>query len=76
MTVSVLLNQPCNKSDSPIVNNSLQTCRNILGARSADTTCQQFVNRAIKTCAFFHAFNIRFLRRPKIANFKFNFEDY
>jgi hypothetical protein len=55
MTVSDLLEQPCNKSDNAIklvascyrlVPNLLQQ----LGTSSANTTCRQLVNRFVTTC--------------------------
>ena len=55
MTVSDLLEQPCNKSDNAIsllqlVNNLFQTCYNKLGTSSTKTTCWQLVNRLVTTC--------------------------
>ena len=55
MTVSDLLEQPCNKSDNAIklvtsVDNLFQTCYNKLGTSSANTTCSQLVNRLVTTC--------------------------
>jgi hypothetical protein len=48
MTVSDLLEQPCNKSDNAInlVPNLLQQ----LGTSSVNTTCRQLVNRFVTTC--------------------------
>ena len=55
MIVSILLEQPCNKSDSLIklvtshkhlVPNMFQ----LLGTSSANTICQQFVNRLVTIC--------------------------
>ena len=56
MTVSVLLEQPCDTSDSPIklvarkvVNSLFQNMVEKLGTISASTTCQQLVNRVDAT---------------------------
>jgi hypothetical protein len=57
MAVSDLLEQPCNKSDNAIklVTSCQQLVPNLLqqlGTSSANTTCRQFVNRFVTTCAF------------------------
>jgi hypothetical protein len=55
MTVSDLLEQPCNKSDSAI--KLVRSCQKLvpnllqqLGTSSAKTTCWQLVNRFVTTC--------------------------
>jgi hypothetical protein len=55
MTVSDLLEQPCNKSDNAIklVTSCQQLVPNLLqqlGTSSANTTCRQLVNRFVITC--------------------------
>jgi hypothetical protein len=55
VTVSDLLEQPCNKSDNDI--NLVTSCKQLvpnllqqLGTSSANTTCHQLVNRFVTTC--------------------------
>jgi hypothetical protein len=55
MTVSDLLEQPCNKSDNAIklVTSCRQLVSNLLqqlGTSSAKTTCRQLANRFVTTC--------------------------
>ena len=54
MTVSNLLEQPCNKSDdaTKLVTSCMLQVPNLLQLRtsSANTTCQQLVDRFITTC--------------------------
>jgi hypothetical protein len=55
MTVSDLLEQPCNKSDNAIklVASCQQLVPNLLqqlGTSSAKTACRQLVNRFVTTC--------------------------
>jgi hypothetical protein len=56
MTVSDLLEQPCNKSDNAtlsllqVVNSLFQFLLQQLGTSSATTTCRHLVNRFVTTC--------------------------
>jgi hypothetical protein len=56
MTVSDLLEQPCNKSDNAIklvtscLNSLFQSCYNNWEQAVAKTTCWQLVNRFVTTC--------------------------
>jgi ribosomal protein S24E len=70
MTVSDLLEQPCNKSDNAIklVPSCKQLVPNLLqqlGTSSANTTCRQLVNRFGTTCAFLRVYMYKKRRNLK-----------
>ena len=48
ITVSALLEQPCNKSDSPI--KLVTSCCQFVAKNLEQAVWQQFVNRIVKTC--------------------------
>jgi hypothetical protein len=60
MTVSDLLEQPCNKPDNinKVVNSLFQTCWQLVTS-SAQTTCWRLVDRLVTRCEIFACVNMR-----------------